>query len=51
MKNYGKNTPPGTPPQPTRRSSKRRHVGYGAELMAKAAARRERRAARVKKAA
>jgi hypothetical protein len=38
-------TPKGTPPQPTRRSTKNRRPEHGRELMARAAARRARRLA------
>lgn len=37
-------TPPGTPPMPTKRSTKHKRVAYGAELKAKADERRARRA-------
>ena len=38
-------TPRGTPPQPTRRATKHKRVEYGKFLIARAAARRARRAA------
>lgn len=45
-KRPGQKTQPGTPPQPMRRNTKHKRPEYGAELMAKAAARRARRTAK-----
>lgn len=38
------NTPPGTPPLPTRRATKHKRVSHGADLIARAQARRDARA-------
>jgi len=44
-------TPPGTPPMPTKRSTKHKRVAYGRELQEKAAIRRADRATAAKEAA
>jgi hypothetical protein len=40
---HGRLTPKGTPPQPTRLSTKHKRPEYGRELMARAAERRKKR--------
>lgn len=50
IKTRSVNTPPGTQPQPTRRSTKSRRAGYSAELVERASARRKSKKERAAKA-